>query len=236
MKRTIASLLLLLGLCARASAGPVVAPNNPFASPVSINACNLEYADENHVASRISGVAIQFTNESARVSDLINFRVIINGQTSLIRDVGTFTPGIEITHKFKAGTDQFTLPVLLQQFSGRPPVTCRIESIHFADNTTWQPGTPAGTTANATAGALSALPARLAFDGPKTGARLLYVTSVAPTTYAIRGNCDGIARLGVVATSARDAVYRIAPLGSGYCAATIVDANGNAAMIPIVVK
>jgi hypothetical protein len=233
MKRTIASLLLVVGLCARGSADPVMAPNNPFASPVNVNACDLEYSDEHHVASRISAVAIQFTNESARVSDLINFRVTINGQTSLIRDVGTFTPGIEITHKFKAGTDQFTLPVLLQQFSGRPPVTCRIESIHFADNTTWQPGTANG---SATGGALTSLPTRLAFDGPKTGARLLYVTSLAPTTYSNRGNSDGIAHLGLVAVSPRDAVYRIAPLGSGFCAATIVDANGNAAMIPIVVK
>jgi len=235
MKRTTASLLLALALSARASADPVMAPNDPFASPVNVNACNLEYADENRPTSRISAVAIQFTNESARVADLINFRVTINGQTSLIRDVGTFTPGIEITHKFKAGTDQFTLPVLLQQFNGRPPVTCRVESIHFADGTAWQPGTSSGAPV-ATGGALSALPLRLAFDGPAAGARLFYVTSATPTAYAIRGNCAGIARVGLVASSARDAVYRVTPLGSGYCAATVVDASGNAAMIPIVVK
>jgi hypothetical protein len=230
MKRTIASLLLGLSLCARTSADPVMAPANPFVSPVSINACDLEYSDDRHATGRISAVAIQFTNESTRVSDLINFRVVINGQTSLIRDVGTFTPGIEITHKFKAGTDQFALPVLLQQFSGRPPVTCRIESIHFADDTTWQPGSaqPAST--------LTALPTRLSFDGPKAAARLLYVTSFNPTSYAVRGNCDAVARVSQVAISTRDAVFRIVPLGSGFCAATIVDAGGNAAMIPIVVK
>ncbi|HEY8321716.1 MAG TPA: hypothetical protein VIG46_08040 [Candidatus Baltobacteraceae bacterium] len=235
MKRTTAALLLVLALSARASADPVMAPNDPFASPVSVNACNLEYADENRPTSRISAVAIQFTNESARVADLINFRVAINGQTSLIRDVGTFTPGIEITHKFKAGTDQFTLPVLLQQFGGRPPVTCRVESIHFADGTAWQPGSAGGSPA-ASGGALSVLPLRLAFDGPAAGARLVYVTSATPASYSIRTNCDRIARLVAVASSARDAVYRVTPLGSGFCAATIVDAGGNAAMIPIVVK
>jgi hypothetical protein len=238
MKRSIASLLLGLALCAPAVADPVMGPANAFASPVSVNSCNLEYTSDTNVGSRISGVTIQFTNESAKVSDLINFRVLINGQRSLIRDVGTFTPGIEIVHKFRAGSDQWSLPILLQQFSGRPPVTCHIDSIHFADGTTWQPATemPGATSANGSSGVLVALPARVAFAGAKDASRLVLVNSASAATLAVRGNCTGIATIALVAHSSFEAVYRIAPRGSGYCAATVVDAIGNAAMIPIVVK
>lgn len=234
MKSTIASLLLGAALCARAGADPVMGQPNPFASPVNINACDLEYSSDTSIASRITGVTIQFTNESAKTSDLINFRVAINGQTSLIRDVGTFTPGIEIRHKFRAGSDQFSLPVFLQQFSGRPPVTCTIDSLHFADGTTWQPGT-SGAPAGASAAALQIFPVRLAFAGASDAPRLIYVTSLQPAVFSVRSNCDAIATVTAVAQSARDAVFRVTPRGSGYCAATIVDARGNAAMIPIVV-
>ncbi len=230
MKRSIASLLLGLALCAPAAADPVMAPANPFASPVSLNACNLEYSNENHINSRISGVAIQFTNESSRVSDLINFKVTINGQDTLIRDVGTFTPGVEITHKFRAGSDQWSLPVLLQQFSGRPPVTCRIESIHFTDGTSWHPGSAS------TKGALTVFPTQLSFAGTQAGARLIYVASPVPATFSVRGNCAGIASILLVAQSDYEAVYRVVPRATGYCASTIVDGAGNAAMEPIVVK
>ena len=237
MKNTIASHLLGLAVCAPALADPVIAPSNPFAPPISVNACNLEYSNDANVASRISGVTIQFTNESSKVSDLIDFRVVINGQKTLIRDVGTFTPGIEIVHKFRAGSDQWSLPILLQQFSGRPPVTCRIDSIHFVDGSTWQPdnGTPGTSPANA-GGTLAASPAKIAFSGAKDGSRLVLVGSTAPATLSVRSNCTGIATISVVAKSSFESVYRITPRASGYCAATMVDAPGNGAMIPIVVK
>ncbi len=230
MKRSIASLLIGLALCAPTAADPVMAPANPFASPVSVNACNLEYANENQISSHVSGVAIQFTNNSSRVSDLINFKVTINGQDTLIRDVGTFTPGIEITHKFRTGSDQWALPVLLQQFSGRPPVTCRIESIHFADGTSWHPG------GASTKSALTIFPARLSFAGTQDGSRLVYVASPVPATFSARGNCAGIASILLVAQSDYEAVYRVLPRATGYCASTIVDGMGNAAMVPIAVK
>ena len=234
-------MLLFLALGAPAGADPVMGPANAFSPPVNVNACNLEYSSDTSVVSRINGVAIQFTNESSTVADLINFRVTINGQPSLIRDVGTFTPGIEILHKFRAGSDQFTLPVVLQQFGGRPPVTCTIASVHFANGTTWQPGTSTGTGAGATAttgssGVLTAAPAQLAFAGANEASRLIFIGSPKPARLSLRSNCDGIATIARVAQSAQEAVYRVAPRATGYCAATVVDENGNAAMIPIAVK
>src|SRR5579884_960020 len=96
---------------------PVPAQEAP-APPVVINACGPILNNGNTqtlfgvpVASTSSGIQIQFTNESSKTANLINFAVDSNGSSFVIRDVGTFSPGVEIKHRFTNGSGQaFVLP------------------------------------------------------------------------------------------------------------------------------
>src|SRR5215469_7582248 len=96
--------------------------------PVVLNSCGLTYSSTTNVASQIDGLQAQFTNNGPKTAQIVNIKADINGQTEVIRDVGTFSPGIEIKHKYRAGQGQFALPAILgNMLSGRPAVTCSID-------------------------------------------------------------------------------------------------------------
>jgi hypothetical protein len=239
MKKALAATVLALVLAAPALADPTLGVP-VTAPPINLNACNLQY-DGTNIAGRVTGVAIQFTNESTKLADLINFNVNINGQNSVIRDVGTFTPGIEITHKFRAGSDQFALPAVLSQLFGRPSVTCSVASVHFPDGSTWQPAALTRSvslpiaTGTLAPPAVSVTPASLDFAGASAASRLILVSGRAPTFFSPSSNCAHIATIQVAARAAQDTVYSVTPIGSGYCAVTFSDGTMRGAMVPIVV-
>src|SRR5690349_19526681 len=83
-----------------AAASPLGVSAQTASPPVAINSCgpilesnaNTQTLFGIPVTSTSDGIRIQFTNESSKTANLINFAVDSNGDSFVIRDVGTFSP------------------------------------------------------------------------------------------------------------------------------------------------
>jgi hypothetical protein len=119
---------------AAAQSPPIL--NNPAPAtgsegpPIVVDDCELVYR-KGFIAYKNNGayaseirLRIEFTNESSKTADLIEFRVLGNNG-SIQRDVGTFESGVEVTHEFTPTG------------SGAPRA-CVAQSVHFTDGTVWQ--------------------------------------------------------------------------------------------------
>ena len=240
----VAALTALLGSSAAASADPTVGiPPTGSVSPVTINTCGpiLNNSPGTQVAGiqlaqGSSGIRIEFVNESTKTADLVNFAIDSNGQQFVIRDVGTFSPGISIKHEFKNGYGQaFVLPAFIA-----PHVKCSVSSVKFTDGTLWEPG-------QATASAPAQLPpaarAAISADPPSVqinrtaDSELFFVkSSERITAFKETDNCTGIASVYVAATGQSSATYTVKPLATGQCTATITDEAGNTLAVPVAVR
>ncbi|MDQ2866332.1 MAG: hypothetical protein M3R51_08910 [Candidatus Eremiobacteraeota bacterium] len=209
-------------------------------TPVSINSCGpmLDKTSQNSLfgiplTSTSSGIQIVFTNESQKGADLINFAVNSNGDSFVIRDVGTFSPGIEITHRYRNGEGQaFVLP----QFVA-PKLSCAVQSVHFIDGSSWRPGEAvAQTTSAAQPNRLSATPSNVQI-ARNAEARLFMVSSSDEVAaFSERNSCAGIATVTLATTGEAAAAYTVKPLSAGSCAATISDEAGNRVTVAINVR
>lgn len=204
-------------------------------SPVQLNSCNLEYANQNQLTSQITGLTAEFTNESNQTATVVNIGTSINGQSSVIRDVGSFAPGIEIKHTYKTGGGQFALPSLLQQLFGKPSVQCTISSVQFADGSRWPaPASASSSATSSNANAISVLPGTVSLNG--TGiANSRLVLATGGGAIASNSTCGGIASVELLGSTRYDTALRITPLAAGSCAITLRDTNGNTATIPVTV-
>ena len=111
---------------------PNTNPQAPQTGPIQVESCALNLVG-NELAAKTGTVEIHFTNESPVVADLIRFRFDWAPEaTAYVRDVGTFSPGITIVHKFKQSEGAFISPLL-----SRPKIVCSVESAHFTDGTVW---------------------------------------------------------------------------------------------------
>src|ERR1700730_4540546 len=141
--------LLILVVSSRSVGDPTlgvpVTPTGAVGPPVQIDVCSLRYAG-GWIVGTSAGVEIKFTNNSKVTADVINFQVNSGDQGGVIRDVGKFSPGIEITHRYKEGDGQ----MMFAPIFSHPHINCSVESIHFEDGTVWQAAlaptpTPLGT-------------------------------------------------------------------------------------------
>jgi len=124
-----ASLLVSpLSVSADPTVGVPVIPTGAAGPPVEIDECTLLYSG-NQVAGESAGVAMKFTNDSTLTADVINFRVSAGSENGIIRDVGKFSPGIEITHHYKEGSGHMMFSPLLSH----PHLYCTVASVHFTD-------------------------------------------------------------------------------------------------------
>ncbi len=73
-------------------------------------------------------LAISFVNQDAKPISSVAFEVSDGSTTSRIVDKGTFSNGVEIDHNYAA--PQFGINL--------SDVTCSIQSVAFADGSTWQ--------------------------------------------------------------------------------------------------
>jgi hypothetical protein len=113
------------------------------ASPIQIDYCHIDYHPGPTVApsaaisiTKKSGpLEIKFVNEGDKVATTVRFGVKIEDETASIRDVGTFSPGITIHHKFQdfSGRTEFI-------FARERQPHCTVQYIKFADGTTWSAG------------------------------------------------------------------------------------------------
>ncbi len=155
----------------------------------------------------------------------------------MIRDVGTFSPGVEITHRYTNGSGQaFVLPAFIA-----PQIKCSVESVHFADGTLWRAGEAAAVAetpepALGPSGLLSAAPSRI--EVPSNGAMQYFMISTQEKVagFSERDSCQGIAEVTLVAAGKSSASYSVKPVARGSCAANIQDQDGHVLAVPIVVR
>ena len=124
---------IVLSVLVAVNAPTLGVPNNPNGSTqsaVQLEGCRLE-TDGNPLLARTGKLVIQFANEGAMEADLVRFSVRYNGTDFFIRDVGKFSPGIEIRHKFDDLSGRYVF------LAKTPLVDCAIDSVHFADGSVW---------------------------------------------------------------------------------------------------
>ncbi len=221
---TLLALTVLLVSAPSASAAP--------GDPVVINSCNLMY-DNSNVTGTINGLDVQFTNNSTQTASVVNIKADINGTTEIIRDQGSFAPGIEIHHRYKSGGEQFALPVVLQSiFGGKPQVACSVNSVQFADGSRWPATIASSATQNSLA--ISITPVSLTLTGSGSGAaRLVLASGGGPL--AMSSNCGAVAVVDLLGSTSRDIALRVTPKASGSCTITVRDINDNVATVPVTV-
>jgi len=208
--------------------------------PVAINACGPILVDNSTqtlfgipVTSTSGGIQIQFTNESSKTANLINFTVDSNGESFVIRDVGTFSPNIEITHKYSNGAGQaFVLPALVA-----PKISCHVQSVGFTDGTTWRHG-DAGISppASPSMQALSATPASVTMDRNAESHLFMVMAAEAVAAFTERDTCAQIANVKLSASGEAAATYVVTPIVPGTCSAVIRDQYGHTVVVPITVR
>ena len=75
-------------------------------------------------------LSIDYSNATEKVMSSIEFGLVARGQlVAEVRDVGTFSPGAEIKHRFGLSNNVFPLQTSIVQ--------CVPLRIHFADGTKW---------------------------------------------------------------------------------------------------
>jgi hypothetical protein len=212
--------------------GVPVSPTGAIGPPVEIDECTLLYSG-NQVAGESAGVAMKFTNDSTLTADVINFHVAAGSESGTIRDVGKFSPGIEITHHYKEGSGHMMFAPLLSH----PHLDCSVASVHFTDGSVWQASLTKTQPTASSPGGMSSAPGALSFGG--IGEQYDQFVTVYNASGIVSlnqtGNCQGIVRVNTVASGRRSAALRVSPLAAGYCAITIDDGAKHAVMIPVAV-
>jgi hypothetical protein len=233
--------LLAVGL----AAAPIAGSGQPAPPPVTINSCQPKLQQDPNaptfmgipVASKSDGIAIEFVNTANQVATVVNFAVDSNGSRFVIRDVGTFSPGVSIKHSYRNGSGQgFVLPAFIA-----PRIDCHVASVKFADGSIWRPGqpvspppAPAGT--QPAPGTLAFLPSRVLIEPGSVSAVFLVQADQHLAVFKETDTCAGIASVFVASTSDAAVTYTVKPIAPGSCTATITDEGGDTATVPIVVR
>jgi hypothetical protein len=118
---------------APAMSAPAPTPAATPASPVQVESCSVSY-NGNVLVGTTGKLVINFTNYGTVAADVVRFHVQYGDQSLFIRDVGTFSPGIEIQHKFSSFEGDMQLSPLL---TGQKPVICTVAWSHFVNGTIW---------------------------------------------------------------------------------------------------
>jgi hypothetical protein len=235
---------ITLVLVSLALASAAFATAQTTASPITINSCGPKLDSDSGqsaggvtLSSKSEGIRIEFTNESSKTANLVNFAVDSNGEQFVIRDVGTFSPGISIKHNYRNGEGQaFVLPQFIA-----PKIKCRVSSVRFTDGSVWERGVSSQPASGAPmkaarVGPLSASPSRLTL-ATTTESQLFLVSSTdRVSAFKETDNCKGVAAVFVAATGESSATYSVKPSAPGSCTANITDENGNSIAVPIVVS
>ncbi|MBV8671722.1 MAG: hypothetical protein JO098_08110 [Candidatus Eremiobacteraeota bacterium] len=224
------------------TAAPVVPPAGSSA-PVTINSCGPIINDKNATtnilgvpvpASMSSGIQIEFVNNGGAAATLVNFAVDSAGDHFVIRDVGTFSPGISIKHQFRNGQGQaFVLPAFIA-----PNVTCHVASVQFSDGSVWRPGQAPAAAAQAGAPAhtnLQASPARVSVDMASDFELFFVQSNDHVTAFKEIDDCAKVAAVALAISGDSTATFRVKPLAPGSCTAHVIDENGNTLAVPITV-
>jgi hypothetical protein len=105
--------------------------------PVELDECKPYYTG-GFLVGQTAGFEAKFTNNGHVTADVVEIQVLdaSGNQIAVIRDVGNYAPGVEITHRYREGAGAVTLSPLFS--SSKTHVSCTIWSVHFVDGTLWQ--------------------------------------------------------------------------------------------------
>jgi hypothetical protein len=104
--------------------------NVSSSSPVAVDACSVK-AMHAGKAAPTQTLAIRFHDAGSEPVSSVDFNVNTGSDVQTIHDAGAFAPGVSIRHLF-VRPDNIGSP-----FFDRPPATCEVESVRFADGSTW---------------------------------------------------------------------------------------------------
>jgi hypothetical protein len=209
------------------SCGPILEPTAYATEPPSFMGIPI-----GSLTQTSAGMAISFVNASNKVATLVNFAVDSNGNHFVIRDVGTFSPGVTINHEYRNGGGQaFILPAFIS-----PRVSCRVSSVEFADGTSWRKGQPPANDAAPVSRGLTATPAQVTLDGHSEAAIFMVQSSGNVAGLQQTNNCSGIAAVFVGTAGDTAVTYSVRPIAPGRCAAHVIDEYGHTVSIPITVN
>ena len=122
-------------------AGALTLASSPLTSavaPISVVSCDYSSVQAVPAATGISATAplqasnlrISFVNQSPLEATDVRFAVNYGGITQIIDDNGRFATGAQIVHDFQ--------PVATNAYAAAG-AACAVESVTFADGSTWQP-------------------------------------------------------------------------------------------------
>lgn len=215
-----AVLLLLLRASPTSAHGATATPVPVFGNsvnselpPIVVNDCQFYYRGSLLIGVA-AGMRIEYTNESPTSANLIEFLVTDGTRSVLIRDVGKFSPGIEIIHKFPKQTGAYIYSPLFSH----PHITCRAQEVHFIDGTTWVYG------ANAAAASETERSLGVVLEDEPSG---VLVEFIAPGGPAARG---GMEQGDLILSLGGNTVHSIRDVD------TVLSISSTGAAIPITVE
>jgi hypothetical protein len=122
------AILVALGFALFAVPEPLPAMQLAAAQAISPISCEIETTnvpaagDAGEQAPVLSGVAVTFMNHGTAPIIDATFAFTYDGHTTIAKDVGTFTPGAEVRHRFP----------LVQRELTASDIGCRIVEAHYS--------------------------------------------------------------------------------------------------------
>lgn len=230
---------MFLALPCAAIADPVlgvpVTPTTNQGPPIVINECRL-MTSGNQLVTTSSGIQIQFTNETTKTAQLINFQVNDVYQNAVIRDVGTFSPGITVIHKYKIGAGETHSPLF-----DAPNLRCSVSSIKFDDGSVWHSDQPPLSVSSPSPvsinGGFLVYPNRLFFNSTDPQHDLFFIAqgNVAGSI-AQSNSCGKIAQVSGIAYSTYASVFRVKPAQQGSCTITLRDKTNRTVVLNVLIS
>ena len=96
-------------------------------STIHVRSCSIDTVGPSPI-ERTGGITIEFVNTGAMPIAEVDFGVFYRAQPVLVKDVGTFSPGVVIKHTFYNVLYGYT-------YLGPTPEICRVNRVVFADGT-----------------------------------------------------------------------------------------------------
>lgn len=96
--------------------------------PIHVDLCKAQ------ISRRVHDLELKFRNVGTVASHVVLVSITIGTQHFEVRDVGTFSPGAEIDHHFRADVDPWSFLIFS---SGVPPAICKVTSVDFVDGSHW---------------------------------------------------------------------------------------------------
>ena len=80
------------------------------------------------LVQKTEGIRIEYVNTAPTAAKEVTFIIVYRGQPIEVKDVGTFTQGVVINHKFQDLIEGFS-------YLGPTPEICQVRKVLFADGT-----------------------------------------------------------------------------------------------------